>query len=399
MVTFNRKQPIPILVLSDAPSIWGGLSRVARDLCDLLVAMPEFRVGSLGRGGVARRKFSWMQYNYPENGGQWGEEYIEDVWNDFSDGRPGIIFSNWDLSRLLWLSRPQGTRPDLEKFLGEGRDFQKWAYTPVDATGPNGRTLPTLATGAAIGFDRLAVASRWAYDVLQRTGFPRADWIPHGVWISRDWKRDEQAKEKLGINDKIVLGCVMTNQHRKDWAAAFECAAAMKAHYGNRFYAWFHTDTLDCHWSFHGLAADFGLSTSDFGVSLAQTDAQLALRYSACDVTILPTRGEGFGFPIAESMACGVPCITTDYAAGQELVDERCRVKPLCYNVDTPYNLLRAQVSGYGFAQKAIEAVDWVGEDPEYRRAELRDKVMHLDWPNLRHVWERWFREGLNAVV
>ena len=398
MFKFNRSQPIPILVLSDAPSIQGGLSRVARDLCDVLVSMPEFRVGSLGRGGVERRGFSWMQYQYPESA-QWGEEYIEDVWNDFSGGRDGIIFSNWDLSRLFWFSQPNSGLPaPLQRFLGEGRSFAKWAYTPIDATGPNGRTLPMLAAAAAAGFDKLAVSSRWGCDVLQSSGRPDADWLPHGLWLSRDFKRDEEAKAKLGWEGKIVLGCVMTNQFRKDWAAAFECAQAMKAHYGNKFFAWFHTDTPERYWSFPGLAADYGLGQEDVRISVSLTDAQLAVRYSACDCTILPSRGEGFGFPIAESMACGVPCIVTDYGAGQELVDERHKVKPMCYHVDTPYNLLRAVISGYGFAQKAIEAIEYVAEDPEYRHAELRDNVMHLDWPQLSNTWKKWFKEGLNSV-
>lgn len=394
MYKFNRKQPVPILILSDAPSIWGGLSRVGRDLADLLVSMPEFRVGYLGRGGVGRRGFSWAQYNYPESG-QWGEGYIEDVWNDFSGGKDGVIFSNWDLSRLFWFSQPQGTGPGLERFLGQGRNFAKWAYTPIDSAGPNLRTLPLLATAAAAGFDRVAASSEWGCNVLKQSGRPDADWMPHGLWISRDWRRDDDAKAKLGWEGKVVLGCVMTNQFRKDWAAAFECAAAMKEHYGNRFHAWFHTDVPERYWSFPGLAADYGVGGADIHVTTALTDQQMALHYSGCDVTILPSRGEGFGFPIAESLACGVPCVVTDYAAGQELVPEEYRVRPICYHVDTPYNLNRAVISGYAFAQVATQAIRIVDEDPEFKRAQLRDSVMHLDWPRLRVVWERWFREGL----
>ena len=395
MIKFNRSKPIPILILSDCPSTYSGLSRVGRDLADLLVSMPEFRVGYLGRGGVARRGWSWAQYNYPESA-QWGEEYIEDVWNDFSGGREGIIFSNWDLSRLFWFAQPNSGLPgSLQRFLGEGRNFLKWAYTPIDATGPNGRSLPTLAAASAAGFDRIAAASAWGRDVLQQSGRPDADWIPQGIWLDRI-KRTEDAKEKLGWEGKVVLGCVMTNQFRKDWGAAFECAAAMKSYYGNKFHAWFHTDTPERYWSFPSLAADYGLGPADFHYTTSCTDAQMALRYSGCDVTILPSRGEGFGFPIAESLACGVPCIVTDYAAGQELVPEEYRVQPIAYHVDTPYNLRRAVVSGYGFAMAASQAIRMVEEDPEFKRAELRDSVAHLDWPQLATVWRKWFLEGLN---
>jgi len=396
MIKLDRRKPIPILILSDCPSVQGGLSRVGRDLADLLVSMPEFRVGYLGRGGINRRTWSWMQYNYPESA-QWGEEYIEHVWNDFSGGKDGIIFSNWDLTRLLWFSQPRGTGPNLERFLGEGRNFQKWAYTPVDAAGPNGATLPALAAAAAAGFDRIAASSRWGCDVLQRSGRPDADWMPHGIWLDK-FKRDDGAKAKLGWEGKVVLGCVMTNQFRKDWGAAFECAAAMKEHYGNRFHAWFHTDVPERYWSFPGLAADYGLGRDDMHVTVLLSDAQMALRYSGCDCTILPSRGEGFGFPIVESLACGVPCIVTDHAAGPELVPEEYRVRPIGTHVDTPYNLRRALVSGYAFAQSAAQAIRIVDEDPEFKRAELRDSVAHLDWPKLSVTWKKWFQEGLGGL-
>lgn len=41
---------------------------------------------------------------------------------------------------------------------------------------------------------------------------------------------------------------------------------------------------------------------------------------NASDVLILPSRGEGFGLPLLEAQACGVPVITTRCAAGEELL-------------------------------------------------------------------------------
>lgn len=403
VIRFNRKQPIPILILSDCPSVQSGLSRVGRDLAGLLVTWngepSPFRVGYLGRGGIARREWPWMQYNYPESA-QWGEGYLEYVWHDFSGGKDGIIFSNWDLSRLLWFSEPNAIRgAGLERFLGPDRNFQKWCYTPIDAVGPNGSTLPVLAAAAASGFERIAAASKWGWNVLQRSGRSDADWIPHGLNMSSVFKRSENAKELLGWDGKIVMGCNMTNQTRKYWPAAFEAAAVMKQFYGNRFKAWFHTDLTELHWSFAGLAADYGLTHEDLHMTAIGakplTDVQLAIHYSGCDVTILPTAGEGFGFPIAESMACGVPCVTTDYAAGAELVDEYCKIPPITYRIDTPYNVLRAVIAGHAFGQKAIEAIEKVNEDPEFWRGKLRDDVSHLDWQRLAFTWKQWFMEGL----
>jgi tetratricopeptide (TPR) repeat protein len=44
-------------------------------------------------------------------------------------------------------------------------------------------------------------------------------------------------------------------------------------------------------------------------------DAELAGLYTACDCLVLPYRGEGFGLPIAEAMASGLPVIVTNYGA------------------------------------------------------------------------------------
>lgn len=47
---------------------------------------------------------------------------------------------------------------------------------------------------------------------------------------------------------------------------------------------------------------------------------QLAATYSAADVLLAPSRGEGFGIPAIEAQACGTPVIVTDFAAQTELL-------------------------------------------------------------------------------
>ncbi|MFC4800026.1 glycosyltransferase [Neobacillus sp. GCM10023253] len=42
------------------------------------------------------------------------------------------------------------------------------------------------------------------------------------------------------------------------------------------------------------------------------SETELAGLYKACDCLVHPYRGEGFGLPIAESMACGIPAIVPD---------------------------------------------------------------------------------------
>jgi len=45
------------------------------------------------------------------------------------------------------------------------------------------------------------------------------------------------------------------------------------------------------------------------------TEAEIASLYAACDCLVHPYRGEGYGLPIAEAMACGKPTILTQYGS------------------------------------------------------------------------------------
>lgn len=49
---------------------------------------------------------------------------------------------------------------------------------------------------------------------------------------------------------------------------------------------------------------------------------QVAGLYAACDCLVHPYRGEGFGLPIAEAMACGLPAIVTNHGAALDFCSD-----------------------------------------------------------------------------
>lgn len=56
-------------------------------------------------------------------------------------------------------------------------------------------------------------------------------------------------------------------------------------------------------------------------VLLPFEDEQLAELYSACDLYVTASLGEGFGIPLVESMACETPCVAPNNSTHTELIE------------------------------------------------------------------------------
>lgn len=384
-------KPTPLLVMSDSPSQTTGLSRITKDIALIAAEQPEFRVATYGRGGLGSIQLPFHQYDFAEDR-QWGESTIQDVWTDFSRYELGVLLTVWDPSRLGWLARPR-MGGELGKWL-RNRPFKLWGYIPVDSFGPHGR-LTAYIKDTLQGFDRLLAYTLWGKQVLEDTLRHEVDWLPHG-YNPQVFKPCGKAagRQLLHLPDEVhLVGMVATNQARKDWGVAFQAIASLKERMPSlRF--WVHTDVLERYWSLPALIADFGLENAITITLAGQINNQgLAHCYSACDVTMLPSGGEGFGYPIIESMACGVPCVHGKYAGGAELIpDQRCLVDPAGYRLDTMWNSIRPVWNPQGWADRLHQLL----EEP-LEASVCTSAVEHLQWSNLGPQWVKWLKAGLEG--
>jgi len=68
--------------------------------------------------------------------------------------------------------------------------------------------------------------------------------------------------------------------------------------------------------------------TQQYKYHLGLSSEEMAWLYNCFDVLLLPSRAEGFGLPLIEAQACGVPAISTDFSAMPELTASGWLVRP-----------------------------------------------------------------------
>lgn len=379
------------MILSDSPDCQSGLGRIARDVATIVSRMPEFRVAVMGRGGRGSARLPFPQFVFGESEG-WGASVIEECWLDFAGNEQGVLLPIWDNTRLRYLVSKDGLPDDLVKFLDSGR-FARWLYCPVDASGPNNR-LSGMQADTIKRFDRVLAYTLWGKQVIENSIGREVDWCPHGINGDVFQPRDKAAgRLAMGFHSSdTVIGMVATNQARKDWGIAFCAIAELRKHRpGIKF--WIHTDVLVRHWDIRALVADYHLEDI-VKVTMSRTlsDPELAVHYSACDITMLPS-AEGFGFPLVESLACGVPVVHGNYAGGAEFIPNReWLVEPLTYRLESRWNCLRPVFDPGEWKEGLERALDsnWSAE-------QCRASVEHLFWKNLSSVWRKWLLSGIGV--
>jgi glycosyltransferase involved in cell wall biosynthesis len=159
--------------------------------------------------------------------------------------------------------------------------------------------------------------------------------IPHGV-DTEIYKPMDKQKARIAIGlpesmlDRFTVGFVGQNVERKRIDKLVD-AFAMFSEGKSNVLLLAHTDPSLVHDKNPGLVlndyiADYGLDakylhTHPLLYHMKYDDRTMATLYNAFDVLVLTSAGEGFGVPIIEAAACGVPTIGTDCTSMTELIE------------------------------------------------------------------------------
>jgi len=212
-------------------------------------------------------------------------------------------------------------------------------WTPID----HDPVPPGVAKFALEGKHHVIAMSRFGEDRLLNAGVPREEltYIPHAIDLSIFYDRGKGARAAMGIpEDAYLVVTNAANRGRIPVRKAFgEMADAM---------ATFMRDRPEVYWMIHTepnghsegvniprLIASLGIDQQrvryphpvHFRNGIPQ-DA-IAQMYSAADVQLLTSMGEGFGIPAVESQACGTPVIVSDFSAQPELIGPHGKKVPV----------------------------------------------------------------------
>ena len=342
-----------VLFVSEASYLNTGYATYSREVIARLQATGKYDIAEFSVYGTVDHKdrgsIPWKNYpNMPEAGSPEQNEAYK------SDG--GNQFGKWRFERVCVDFKPDivCTIRDwwMDAFIQHSplRKYFNWIWMPtVDASPQNEEWIDSFATA-----DTVLTYSDWAVDVLKehspsinvkRSAPPSA---------SEEFKpvADKNAhKAQMGVNpDWKIIGTVMRNQRRKLFPELFEAFGKYLKETGEKnTYLYCHTSYPDNGWdlpkhlidsevmsrvlftyvcgncdkvSFSHFAdtvqpcASCGQFASKLtSVSAGASRNVLAGIYNLFDVYIQPASSEGFGIPIVEAAACGVPVMATDYSA------------------------------------------------------------------------------------
>ena len=175
--------------------------------------------------------------------------------------------------------------------------------------------------------DEIWVPSRYVRDCFIRSGVPaeRVTVVPNGVNtdLFKPGNAPYRLSTKKGFKFLFVGGTIqrkgidiLLDAYSRSFSSADDVCLVIKDMGGQSFYK----GQTAKEW-IRRFQGDPDHPEIEY-IERTLSDREIAGLYTACDCLVHPYRGEGFGLPIAEAMASGLPVIVTGHGAALDFCDE-----------------------------------------------------------------------------
>lgn len=248
------------------------------------------------------------------------------------------------------------------------------AWVTVDGKNVRGEQLKStdlyhIATSTKFGADELAVGG---YNVSG--GCPYV--IPFGVDTSIYHPLDKVESRRLVSSKDVpegafIVGTVSTNQLRKRLDLVLKHFSEwINRHHIDNVYLYLclgASNNTGC--DILSLIRYYGLRKKVILNTSLLSEQAMAYVYNYFDVFISLSQGEGFGLCALEAMACGVPCVLSDWAGYSSWVPSDCAIKVPCTStaLSSPLNEQAYVIGGVASRRGTVDALHRLYTFPDMR--------------------------------
>lgn len=263
--------------------------------------------------------------------------------------KPNVTIFLLDSFMLKHLTETKLRGNVIEKTMDKIKNITSpWFYFPFDSADVYQGAKEVLEA-----MDVRIAMSKFAQKLLKEQTGLDSFYIPHGVdtLVYRPLPKEyvEKFKAQMGIQNKFVVGSVFRNQTRKLPSKLIKAFKIFSDKHDDVVLL-MHTDQNDPQGQNLNDLIDkckiprekIRFTNMNFISGVTAHDVNLI--YNMMDCHALSTTGEGFGLPIIESQACGVPNVITDYTTSRELVEGHGQLVKVKDFIEGQMNTNRAMI-------------------------------------------------------
>ena len=360
-----------LLVIGDSPTVQTGFAVVVENI--LLNLPANYDIAILGinyYGDPHKYQTKWRIYN-PNITDVYGFGRLIEVCQKETPDLIWIVNDIWLASKYV------------HEIRRVNKDVPIVIYTPIDSPGIKPEFVK--ASNAA---NHVIAYTEWGKSELIANGLTTQTSVAfHGVNlgiyrpIEKKLARQKSFGDKLPCSDPyIVLYCARNQSRKRVDLFLYTMAKWMQQYPHENVYAHYHgqpkgdlgnnTEYLAEYFSKQlnvPLDKRFIVTSKDLTVSNSLPVEQMPFMYNNADVYLHVCAVEGWGLPVAEAMACGIPTIVPNYSALSEWpkgavhyvdVDETPWMNT--NDIDTEHRFMNVA--------SAVEALEYVYQQTEYRK-------------------------------